>query len=157
MQQENYDKGIVRSKHFYQELIKVLGERELNVVRECIGGRIFKDSYKALAKEGRLIIYGSARYGQAGASPNYLKLAWKYLSRPMIDPQRMIESNKALLGFNLIYLYENADKLKHMLDALGKMDLGKPLVGHAFDFRNLKEAVQLFQTGKTVGKVVVNV
>ena len=69
----------------------------------------------------------------------------------------MIELNKAVLGFNLIYLYENADMLHEILGELNKMDLGKPVVGHTFDFEHLKEAINLFQSGNTTGKVVVNI
>ena len=61
------------------------------------------------------------------------------------------------MGFNLIYLYENASLLHEILGELGKMDLGKPFVGHSYDFENLKEAIRLFQSGNTSGKVVVNV
>ena len=104
-----------------------------------------------------MIVYGSARYAQPGAKPNYLKLLWQYYKRPRLDPQRMIEQNKAVMGFNLIYLYEKADLLHEILGELDKMDLGKPHVGHQFTFEKLKEAVRLFQTGNTTGKVVVAV
>jgi alcohol dehydrogenase len=108
-----------------------------------------------MASEGRMIVYGSARYAQPGAKPNYLKLLWQYYKRPKLDPQKMIEQNKAVMGFNLIYLYERAELLHEILGELNKMDIGKPYVGHMFEFNKLKEAVNLFQTGKTTGKVVV--
>jgi alcohol dehydrogenase len=84
-------------------------------------------------------------------------MAWLYYKRPKLDPQKMIEQNKAVMGFNLIYLYEKAEKLRMVLDGLSKLDLGKPLVGHVFEFQELKKGIQLFQTGKTTGKVVVTV
>jgi alcohol dehydrogenase len=34
------------------------------------------------------------------------------------------------------------------------LDIGKPLVGHVFEFEKLPEAVRLLQSGKTTGKVV---
>jgi alcohol dehydrogenase len=69
----------------------------------------------------------------------------------------MIEQNKAVMGFNLIYLYENSELMHEIIAELNKMNLGKPQVGHTFKFEKLKEAVALFQAGNTMGKVVVTV
>ena len=157
LRQEGYDKGIVRSGRFRTDLEVALAGQELHLIMECIGGKILKDGYDMLAPQGRMIVYGSARYASVGNRPNYLKLAWYYLTRPRIDPQRMIESNKGILGFNLIWLYHRVELLHQLLGELEKMDLGKPHVGHTFPWGQLKEAILLFQSGKTVGKVVVRV
>jgi len=157
LEKEGYDRGFVRRSNFRTDLKKVLDGRELNIVMECIGGSIFRGSYIAMAPEGRMIVYGSARYAQPGDRPNYLKLVWQFYKRPRLDPQKMIEQNKSVMGFNLIYLYEHADLLHEILGKLNKMDLGKPYVGHVFGFDQLKEAIKLFQTGNTSGKVVVQV
>jgi alcohol dehydrogenase len=148
---------MVRTKNFRAELQQVLDGREPNLVMECVGGKVLMDSYLAMAPEGRMIVYGSARYAQPGAKPNYLKLLWHYFKRPKLDPQKMIEQNKAVMGFNLIYLYENAKLMHEMLHELNAMDLGAPFVGHTFTFENLRDAISLFQTGNTKGKVVVQV
>jgi len=157
LESEGYDHGFVRGKNFRNDLKNAIGDRELNIVMECVGGRVFLDSYLEMASEGRMIVYGSARYAQPGAKPNYLKLAWQYIKRPKLDPQKMIEKNKSVMGFNLIYLYENAGLFHEVLGELNKMDLGNPYVGHTFEFEHLKEAISLFQSGNTSGKVVVKV
>lgn len=154
---EGYDKGIVRSKKFKSDLENALAGQELNIIMECIGGEILKAGYELLAPQGRMIVYGSARYASVGNRPNYLRLAWYYFTRPRIDPQKMIESNKAVLGFNLIWLYHKVELMHELLRELDLMDLGKPHVGHTFPLEQLKDAILLFQTGKTVGKVVVKV
>lgn len=157
LEKEGYDQGFVRGKNFRSDLKKILGERELNIVMECVGGKVLMDSYLNMASEGRMIVYGSARYAQPGAKPNYLRLLWQFYKRPLLDPQKMIEQNKSVMGFNLIYLYDNAYLLEEILGALSTMDLGKPHVGHSFEFDKLKDAIKLFQTGNTTGKVVVTV
>jgi NADPH:quinone reductase-like Zn-dependent oxidoreductase len=157
LKKEGYDAGFVRSADFAGELKRVLEGRPLNLVLECIGGRVLMESYKALAPEGRLVVYGSAHYGQQGDRPNYLKLWWKYRKRPLLDPQRMIEQNKSVMGFNLIYLYEKAERIDVYFSRLASMNLGKPLIGHRYPFDRLKEALRMFQTGQTTGKVVVQV
>jgi len=155
LEKEGYDQGFVRRKEFRSDLKQALNGRDLNIVMECVGGRILLDSYLAMAPEGRMIVYGSARYAQPEAKPNYMKLIWQYYKRPKLDPQKMIEQNKSVMGFNLIYLYERAELLHEILGELKKMEIGKPFIGHIFEFDKLKEAIHLFQTGKTTGKVVV--
>ncbi len=157
LEEEGYDQGIVRSSNFKADLESALGGRELNLIMECIGGRILKQGYEMLAPQGRMVVYGSARYASVGNRPNYLKLAWYYLTRPKIDPQKMIESNKGVLGFNLIWLYHRVELMHELLGELEKMDLGRPHVGHTFPLEELREAILLFQSGKTMGKVVVGV
>ena len=155
--QEGYDAVIVRSDQFANDLQNALGGRALNIVMECIGGKIFEAGFKALAPQGRAIIYGAARYASPGSRPNYPKLIWKHLTRPKIDPQNLAELNKGLLGFNLIWLYDKVDLMYELLQEIENLKIGKPHVGHTFSFDELPEAVKLFQSGKTIGKVVVNV
>ena len=158
VKKEGYDKVIVRNKStFKKDLTKALGGRELNMVMECIGGSFFKNAYEILAPEGRVIFYGAARYASPGSRPNYFKVLWEHLTRPMIDPQSMSEINKGILGFNLIYLYERSALMHSLIAELKDLDIGKPHVGHVFEFPNLVEAIKLFQTGQTIGKVVVKV
>ncbi|HKK79214.1 MAG TPA: zinc-binding dehydrogenase [Phaeodactylibacter sp.] len=157
LRQEGYDEGIVRSRHFGRDLKQALGDRELHLIMECIGGKILEQGYEILAPQGRMIVYGSARYGSVGNRPNYLKLLYYYLTRPKIDPQKMPEHNKSVMGFNLIWLYHRAELMHQLLGELSELDLGKPHVGHTFEFQALKDAILKFQTGKTIGKVVVTV
>lgn len=155
---EGYDRSIVRNlKTFRQDLEAALDGRELNLIMECIGGKVFKIGYDVLAQQGRIVIYGQARYGSTGNRPNYLRLLWLYLTRPKIDPQQLPQDNKGILGFNLIWLYERVHIMHGILQEVAALNLPKPTVGHTFPFEQFHEAVLLFQTGKTVGKVVVEV
>ncbi len=155
LQQEGYDQYLVRSKTFGKDLDRRLEGRELNLVLECIGGRILMEGFSRLAPQGRMIVYGSARYAHDGDKPNYLKLALTYYSRPKIDPQKLIEGNKSLLGFNLIWLYSKVKLMHTVLEDIAKMDLGKPVVGHRYPFEQLPQALRFFKSGKSVGKIIV--
>jgi alcohol dehydrogenase len=157
LKREGYQKYIVRSKHFKRDLEEALHGRELNVIMECIGGKIFEVGYEMLAPQGRLVNYGSARYGGTSNSPNWPRLAWLYLTRPKIDPQKMIESNKGLLGFNLIWLYEKKELMQQILNELEALNMEAPYIGHRFKFDEMHEALKLFQSGKTMGKVVLTI
>ena len=157
LKKEGYQKYIVRSKHFKKDLKNALDGRELNIVMECIGGKIFQAGYETLAPQGRVINYGSARYGGTGNSPNWLRLAWLYLTRPKIDPQKMIETNKAILGFNLIWLYDKKELMQQILKELEALKMDAPFIGHQFKFEEMQQAVKLFQSGVTTGKVVLTI
>lgn len=157
LKKEGYQDYIVRDNDFKKRLHEKLGNRDLNIIMECIGGKIFKIGYEALAPQGRLINYGSARYGGTTDSPNWIKIIWQYLTRPKVDPQKMIESNKGLLGFNLIWLYDKKELMQEIVKKLNELELPAPFIGHTFNFDELHDALKLFQSGKTTGKVVVNI
>ncbi len=155
LEKEGYDQYLLRGSDFRQQLDHCLNGKELNLVLECIGGMIFKESYRKLAPRGRMVVYGSASYSSQSDRPNYLKLLAKYLSRPKIDPQKMIEENKSILGFNLIWLFNEVEMMNDILRVLKELDLGNPVIGYTFPFKDLPQAIRLFQSGKTTGKVVV--
>ena len=154
---EGYDKIIVRGNNFKEELKRNLNGRSLDLVMEAIGGKVQKIGFEMLAPTGRMVIYGLSNYASHRAFPNYLKLAYQYLTRPKVDGLTLVENNKSILGFNLIWLYDRVDMLKMFLDKIRELNLPKPYIGNTFKFEELKNAVKLFQSGKTSGKVVVKI
>jgi alcohol dehydrogenase len=154
---KGYDKVLVRGKNFRDELKAALGDRPLELVMDSVGGDYFMIPFKMLAPMGRVIVFGSARYAAPGDKPNKWHMLKLWLQRPKIDPQILPEKNRGVLGFNLIWLYERAWLLHQLLKELEALNLEAPHVGHVFPFEELPDAVRLFQTGKTVGKVVVTV
>jgi alcohol dehydrogenase len=157
LQKEGWDKGIVRTKDFARDLKEALGVRKLNIVMECIGGSILMDGLKQLGIEGRMIIYGSASFSTPGDKVNMIKLLWKYLFRPKIDPLKLPNSNKSIMGFNLIWLYPQVEKMHRILSELEKLDLSAPLIGQEYSFNQLPDAIRDLHSGKTVGKLIVTV
>ena len=158
LKEEGYDASIVRNtKTFAQDLKHALNGKSLDLIMECIGGKIMKIGFEQLGQMGRHIVYGSAQYGDRTDRPNYFKLIPKYLMRPRLDPQNMIAENKSVMAFNLIYLFDHPELLRDTLKETEAMDLGKPIIGNQFQFEDIPEAIRLFQSGKTMGKVVVNI
>ncbi|MFA6585951.1 MAG: zinc-binding dehydrogenase [Candidatus Paceibacterota bacterium] len=153
---QGYDYVIVRSKNFKTDLINVLNGKNLNVIMECIGGKIFKDSFDVLAPQGRMIVYGFAEYMSKGNRLNYLKALFKYFFRPKIDIQKL--NNKTISGFNLIYLFKKVELMHKLLEELKNLGLEqKPYISSQYDFLHLKEAIKKLQSGDTFGKIVINI
>jgi len=157
LKKEGYDDVIVRDHQFKEKLGQCLAGRELNIVLESIGGKIFKDSFDLLSPTGRIIIYGAAHYMSKSSRPNYPKVIYKYLTRPKVDPLSLSDTNRSVMGFNLIYLWDKPDYMKRIVDIIINYNLEKPYVGAIFNFDKLSAALKHFQSGKTVGKVVVNI
>ncbi len=157
LRREGYHHGIRRNPAtFRQDLRTALGDRPLHLIMDSIGGKFFKTGFEQLAPMGRHIVYGAARYTNVGNRPNYARMLWLWLTRPKIDPQKLPEMNKSVMGFNLIWIYDRAELMHQILREAEALDLPKPHVGHTFPFTSLKEALRLFQTGMTSGKVVLD-
>ncbi|EMO53035.1 synaptic vesicle VAT-1 family membrane protein [Leptospira noguchii] len=157
LKKEGYDKQIVRSNRFKKDLQEALSGTDLNLVLECIGGTIFQESYEVMAPMGRMIVYGAAEMMGGSSSVNWPRIAYKYFSRPKLDPMKMVSDNKAVMGFNLIWLYEKVEILTKHLNDLVKLNISPPLIGKTFAFDHLDEALKYFQSGTSVGKVVLKV
>ena len=155
LEKEGYDLGMVRGDFDLEEVQNELGDRLPDVVMECIGGPVFKTSYRLMRPQGRLVSYGAAHFGDTGSKPRMLRTIVKYLRRPRIDPLTMMRYNKSIMAFNLIWLYDKVDLMNKLLGELNALQLEKPMIGETFDFSEMHTALRKFQSGETVGKVVV--
>lgn len=157
LRQEGVDFPIVRDEHFFKNLDIILKDRELNLILETNNGKMLMEDFKRLSPMGRSIVYSAADFITHGNRPNLFKVIWKFLRRPLIDPLKLTDGNRGMLGFNLIYLYQKSHLLNQYVEEIKQYNIGKPRVGHLFDFENLPEAVRLLQSGVTTGKVVVKI
>lgn len=155
VQSEGYDRVIVRGRRFGTQLQNALEGRRLDLILDSIGGKVQKEGFDALSVTGRMVAYGLSAFASHLPTPNYLRLALHFLRMPRYSTLRLIESNRSILGFNLIWLYDHVDELRKMLDEIAALQLPKPMVGATFSFDRLPEAVRAFQSGTTTGKVVV--
>ncbi|HXQ64282.1 MAG TPA: hypothetical protein VN787_05465 [Steroidobacteraceae bacterium] len=69
----------------------------------------------------------------------------------------MISSNRALLAFNLIWLWEAVERLPAALDALADLNVGPPHIGALQPFAAARAALADLQSGRSVGKSVLQV
>jgi alcohol dehydrogenase len=134
-----------------------LGDDGLDCVLDAVLGPTFRPAFDRLRPEGRYVLYGAADFMSHASRPNYLALGWRYLRRPRLDPLAMISTNRSLMAFNLIWLWERADRLPEGYAALERLLPRPPHVGARFPFEQALDALRLLQSGRTIGKVVLDV
>lgn len=150
---EGFTDVLVRERSFSAQLQKT--SRRFDLVLDAIGGEVQKASFAALKPMGRLVVFGAAEFTPTGSRPNYLSAAWKFLRRPRYDVMSMISDNKSVLAFNLIWLWEQQQRMHMLLDELQKLELPPPHVGHQFPFSDAHQALHCLRSGKSTGKVVL--
>lgn len=149
---------VLRDARFARNLddaLDALGARGFDVVLDAVYGEWFEALFSRLAPEGRYVLYGAADFMSNGRRPNFLRLAWQYLRRPRLDPLAMIPQNRALMAFNLIWLWEQADRLPDSMRATLSLIATKPHVGEVFGFDAAHAALAAIQSGRTTGKLIL--
>lgn len=154
---EKVDFILVRDKHFIEHLREILVDKKIDILLESLTGKYFNNTFKLLAPQGRAIIYGASNFITHTSFPNYFELAFKYFTRPKVDILKLIEQNRSVMGFNLIWLYDKGDYLKSLLNEIIELRLDRPYIGEIFDFNQMHDAIRKFQSGKTFGKIVVSI
>ena len=152
---QGFSEVIVRGDNFAGQLREQLNGRPLHLVLDGIGGKIQRQCFAELAPTGRLIVFGAAEF-TPGDKPNWLKAAWLYLRRPRYDVMDMISSNKSVLAFNLIWLWQEQALFEELLGGCASLELPAPVVGREFAFDEAHSAIELLRSGTSVGKVVLN-
>ena len=137
--------------------LAAIGASRFDVVFDALAGPFFLPALVRLAPEGRHVLYGAADFMPSGARPNWRRLAWQYLRRPRLDPLKLIDTNRSVMAFNLIWLFERADRLPAAASAALALSAAPAHIGARFRFDEVPRALRALQGGRTTGKVVVEV
>jgi len=150
---------IVRdARRFGEQLDRALNAADaggFDCVLDAVLGETFQPAFDRLRPEGRYVLFGAAQFMPHSSRPNYLSLALRYLRRPRLDPLAMISANRGLLAFNLIWLWEHAERLPQAYRELSALQTQPPHIGETFPFARAPEAMRRLQGGTTIGKVIL--
>ena len=162
--QENFglsDASIVlRDRHLPAALDAALahhGAGGFNLVFDAVYGPVFQAGFNRLAPEGCYVLYGAADFMSPGQRANPLRLLTQYLRRPRLDPLTMIAENRGLRAFNLIWLWQEVQRLPAAMRETLALVPEPPIIGACFDFDQAHAALQLLQSGQTTGKLLLTV
>jgi len=139
------------------EALGAAGMDGFDLVLDAVAGPFFRPAYQRLRPAGRLVIYGAADLMPEGSKPNWLKLAPRYLARPRLDPIGMVSENRSVMGFNLIWLWDQADRLTDAYAGFAPCITRPPYIGHRFPFADAPLALRHLQSGASVGKVILDI
>jgi len=150
---------VVRDRRrFAADLDRVLAHltrQGFDLVFDAVAGPYFRPAHERLRPEGRHVVYGAADFMPAGTRPNFLRLGLRYARRPRLDPVRMIAENRSVMAFNLIWLWDHVDRLPGAYAETRRLVRAAPHVGATFGFVDVPAAMRLLQSGRSIGKVIV--
>jgi NADPH:quinone reductase-like Zn-dependent oxidoreductase len=130
-------------------------------VLDATGYQTLPMSWRLLGPGGKLVVYGfHSMFARGRGRPDWLRLVWGWLRTPRFNPLDLTGANKSLLAFNLSYLFDRTDLLTlAMTQLLGWVADGRlraPEV-RTFPFARAADAQRALETGKTTGKLVLEV
>jgi NADPH:quinone reductase-like Zn-dependent oxidoreductase len=147
-----------RERDFVKEVRRITGEEEsLDLVMDAIGGRSFAKSFSLLRPGGRLICFGAAGL-VTGDRRNVPGAITRLVQTPWFHPLRLSTQSKAVLGLNMLRLWDAKGSLDEWVEPLREwVEAGKlrPVVAKAFPLEEGAAAHRFMQERKNVGKVVL--
>jgi NADPH:quinone reductase-like Zn-dependent oxidoreductase len=147
-----------RTKDFGDEVRRISGEEQpLDVALDAIGGHSWREDYKLLRAGGRLIAFGASSV-VTGEKRNYAKAARALVRTPFFQPIRLASDSKAVIGLNVIRLWDSRGSLEDFIEPLTQwveQGLLRPVVSQTFPLERVAEAHRFMQERKNIGKVVL--
>lgn len=130
-----------------------------DAVFDANGPETLRASYRHLAPEGRLVVYGfHGILPRRGGKPRWLPLLVGWLRTPRFEPFGLVEQNRSVLGFNLSFLFHRGELMRAGLEELlgqAAADRIAPVRIETFPFAHVAEAHAALESGRTVGKLVL--
>ena len=146
------------SKDFAKEIRRMSGRKDpLDLVMDAVGGSSFRKSYSLLRAGGRLVAYGASSV-TPGEKRDLKAVAKMIATTPVFHPMQMMPASKAVIGLNMLTLWDDKGSADEFLEPLRKwMDDGdiRPVVAEAFPLEKGADAHRFLQERKNVGKVVL--
>mmetsp|Transcript_17101 Transcript_17101/g.24070 ORF Transcript_17101/g.24070 Transcript_17101/m.24070 type:complete len:455 (+) Transcript_17101:14-1378(+) len=157
------DVVIDKSQQNLWEEARAASPQGYTCILDANGVSTLQDSYDHLAPTGRLIIFGfhsNLPLGRAMLSPlEWIRMAQKQSKMPQFDPMDLTVSNKSVLGFNLSFFADETEIVSDMFDQIVEWAETKqircPKVVE-MPMNEIANAHDLIQSGKSVGKIVMN-
>ncbi len=151
--------AIDRSAGDWRRAAREASPRGFEAVFDASGPDTLRASYALLAPTGRLVVYGFHSMLRPGRGrPDWPRLALQWLRTPRFDPLDLTTSNRAVLGFNLAFLFERTDLLAtamaDLLPRFGAGTLGASAI-RTYPLERAADAQRDLESGATVGKLVL--
>ena len=130
---------------------------KMDLVMDAVGGRSFRTSYDLLRAGGRLVAFGASSV-VSGEKRNLVTAARATLSMPRFNLIKQMSASKAVIGLNMLTLWDELGSLEPYLDALERMLADgtiQPVVAESFPFERAPDAHRFITERRNVGKVIL--
>lgn len=146
-----------RTQDWLKEIQQITGGQGVNLIIDPIGGKNTWKSYRALARTGRLGLFGLSTATQTRFSVKF-NLVRTVLKMPRFHPVRLMNANKGIFGVNIGHMWGIEEKMRPWMRAIMKgVDEGwvRPHVDRVFPFEKVAEAHMYIEERRNIGKVVL--
>lgn len=129
-------------------------------IMDANGISTLADSYRHLARAGRLVVYGFHTNLPSTDLINplvWVRMAFALTRMPRFDPMDMVLSGRSVHGFNLSFFAEEEDLVQSYMTQIFEWVEGRALVvGHTTEFglHEVPRAHELIQSGLSIGKII---
>jgi NADPH:quinone reductase-like Zn-dependent oxidoreductase len=133
------------------------GLPKFDLILDAIGGKSFRTSYDLLRPGGRLVAFGASSV-VSGERRNFVTALRAVLRMPRFNLLRQMSDSKAVIGLNLLTLWDDRGSLGPWLEPLRELlDDGtiEPVVAGRFDFDHAADGHRMLIERRNVGKVVL--
>lgn len=135
------------------------GGQGVDIALEPRNGPFIMESYEALAKCGRLIVFGFS-HAATGSGSGPLSALKTLASVPWmkLNPIRLMNDNKSIAGVNLGRMWDMGHKIRAWVgELLALLEAGKiePVIDTVLPFSKAGEAHQRLENRLNVGKVIL--
>jgi NADPH:quinone reductase-like Zn-dependent oxidoreductase len=146
-----------RDQDWLPVLLELTGGRGVELVIDPLGGKSWKQSYRALRGTGRMGVFGMSVASASGITGK-LRALKAVLSMPRFNPLGLMNRNKGVFGLNLGHMWGEGEKVAGWTrEVMRGVHEGwiRPHVDRTFTFDQIQEAHRYIEGRKNIGKVVL--
>lgn len=144
--------------HWPEEILRLTGQRGVELAMDPIGGANWKKTYSVLAPTGRMGMFGISGAATSSGIAGKLQLLKLMLGAPWFHPAGIIPANRGVYGINIHSMYgEHARFNAWMQEILRGVDQGwtRPCVDKVFKFESAGDAHAYIEGRGNTGKVLL--
>ncbi len=146
------------AEDFEARIEEITGGRGVDLAIDAVGGRSFGKTYRALARTGRLGMFGLS--SAAAGKRRSLRAGLRALAttRWVHTPVTLMNDNKGVFGVNLGHMWDESERVAGWLHELisGYEDGSlRPVIAATFPFERAAEAHHYIHDRENLGKVLL--
>ncbi|XP_062234882.1 synaptic vesicle membrane protein VAT-1 homolog [Platichthys flesus] len=140
----------------YVEEVRKINPNGVDIVLDPLGGSDTQKGFDLLKPMGSVIVFGAAN-GVTGPKRNLMALMKLWYNQLSISALKLMQTNKAIGGFHLGYLEDDALINRTMSELLELYRQGKikPRIDSCHHFEEVADAMRRMHERQNIGKVIL--